>query len=186
MISCSAAPPITHAHIYGIDLATSSELIAFHKTPEDIAQEIGADAVIYQSLSDLEASVAELSPRPNQKFEVGVFCGKYITPIDDGYIEHLERVRGERMRMKEEEKARQALVNGVADARQRRIVGEGTGLDIHGKVVPASEAADVPEAHGKRKLQSMNGNGRQEDDRPHSRVKDTQDIALYNVHDHRR
>lgn len=72
--SASCAPPITHAHIYGIDLASSSELIAYDKTAKDIAHEIGADAVIYQSLPDLEAACAELSPRgPDQKFEVSFF-----------------------------------------------------------------------------------------------------------------
>src|ERR1700760_2009853 len=87
--------PITHAHIYGIDLASTAELIAFHKSADEIAVEIDADAVIYQSLSDLEAACAELSPRgaTQQRFEVGVFSGQYVTPVDEGYLEHLERER---------------------------------------------------------------------------------------------
>ena len=50
----SCAPPITNAHIYGIDLASPSELLAHHRSSEAIAEHIGADAVVYQSLEDLE------------------------------------------------------------------------------------------------------------------------------------
>lgn len=86
---------LRHPHIYGIDLATTSELIAFRRSESEIAKQINADQVIYQSLPDLVAACAELSPTPGpRQFEVGVFTGKYITPVDEGYLEHLERVRG--------------------------------------------------------------------------------------------
>ncbi|KAI6942261.1 Amidophosphoribosyltransferase, partial [Hortaea werneckii] len=106
----SCAPPITNAHIYGIDLASPSELIAHHRSQEDIAQHIGADGVIYQSLPDLTSACAQDSPRDpaSQKFEVGVFCGKYITPVSDEYFEQLERARGQARKMKVMEKAREA------------------------------------------------------------------------------
>lgn len=78
---------------------------------------MGADAVIYQDLADLEAAVAALSPRPGrQSFEVGVFTGKYCTPVDEGYLEHLEQVRGARKKLKVAETARKAVVNGSSDA----------------------------------------------------------------------
>lgn len=78
----------------GIDLASPSELIAHERDRFEIAKHIGADEVIYQDLDDLKACCSELSPRPTQDFEVGVFCGKYITSVPDGYFEHLDALRG--------------------------------------------------------------------------------------------
>ena len=60
-----------HPHIYGIDLASPSELIAHHRDETAIAKHIGAVKVIYQDLEDLKQACATLSPRPNQEFEVG-------------------------------------------------------------------------------------------------------------------
>ncbi len=88
--------------------------MAHERAQQEIAKHIGADAVIYQTLDDLQAACAELSPRPKQTFEVGVFCGRYVTPVDEAYLIHLEQVRGEAQRLKVRERARQAAVNGVA------------------------------------------------------------------------
>jgi amidophosphoribosyltransferase len=123
----SCAPPITNAHIYGIDLASSSELIAHHRDSTAIAKHIGADDVVYQNLEDLVRACASLSPRnpAEQEFEVGVFCGKYVTPVDDGYFEHLEKVRGESKKKKVMEKAREAVMHGVADQKQIRMAAKG-------------------------------------------------------------
>ena len=81
--------------MYGIDLATSSEMVAHNRDLKAIAASINADEVISSSLEDLEAACAELSPRPpNQLFEVGVFCGRYVTPVSEGYFQALERKQG--------------------------------------------------------------------------------------------
>ncbi|TVY20791.1 Amidophosphoribosyltransferase [Lachnellula arida] len=69
-----SSPPVTHPHIYGIDLATLTELIAYKRDRKAIAASINADDVVFLTLEDLEAACAELSPRPQQSFEVGVFC----------------------------------------------------------------------------------------------------------------
>jgi amidophosphoribosyltransferase len=111
----------------GIDLASSSELVAHHRDAAAIAKHIGADDVVFQTLEDLESACARLSPRDpkTQKFEVGVFCGKYVTPVDAGYFEHLERVRGESRKLKVMEKAREAVMHGVADSKQIRMAAKG-------------------------------------------------------------
>lgn len=104
VIFASCAPPITHPHIYGIDLASPQELIAHEKTREDIAKHIKADEVIYQDLDDLKAACAEASPQGQIKdFEVGVFCGEYKTEVPDGYFEHLSQFRGKKRKFHVEE-----------------------------------------------------------------------------------
>ncbi|KAK3938561.1 Amidophosphoribosyltransferase [Diplogelasinospora grovesii] len=101
VIFASCAPPITHPHIYGIDLASPKELVASDKDRFEIAKVIGAEEVIYQSLDDLKAACLEISP-PNgpKEFEVGVFCGSYVTEVPEGYFEHLEMLRGKKAQKK--------------------------------------------------------------------------------------
>ncbi|KAK6840913.1 hypothetical protein PG989_010425 [Apiospora arundinis] len=97
VIFASCAPPITYPHIYGIDLASPQELIATNRDRQAIAKVIDADSVIYQNLDDLKAACAECSPEHGPKeFEVGVFCGSYVTPVPEGYFEHLAELRGKK------------------------------------------------------------------------------------------
>ncbi|EMC94407.1 hypothetical protein BAUCODRAFT_547528 [Baudoinia panamericana UAMH 10762] len=179
----SCAPPITNAHIYGIDLASPSELIAHHRTSDDIAEHIGADAVIYQSLDDLESACAQESPREGQRFEVGVFCGKYITPVSDEYFDHLERVRGEAAKLKVMDKVRQAVVKGTADETQLRMAANGVDVSDHGEIVARDSGSDgesrMPKRHQVAKLSGINGHS----DSVRARDTPTSDIALYNIND---
>ncbi|KAK2001837.1 amidophosphoribosyltransferase [Colletotrichum falcatum] len=95
VIFSSCSPAVLNPHVYGIDLATPNELIAHGRSNSEIAEHIGADEVIYQTLEDLAASCAELSPRDpkTQTFEVGVFTGCYVTSIPEGYFERLYEAR---------------------------------------------------------------------------------------------
>jgi amidophosphoribosyltransferase len=83
----SAAPPIKHPCIYGIDIAITHELIAGKKDIKEIEQDIGADALIYQSLEDLE----------NLYKGSGIcdacFSGKYPTGNHSEYIKEMEQER---------------------------------------------------------------------------------------------
>ena len=54
---CSAAPPIRYPNIYGIDIPTRQELIAYERDEEEIAAKIGCDWIVYQDLKDLEDSI---------------------------------------------------------------------------------------------------------------------------------
>lgn len=207
----SCAPPITNAHIYGIDLASSSELIAHHRDSDAIAKIIGADAVVYQTLPDLIEACAALSPRDpsSQKFEVGVFCGKYVTPVEDDYFEHLERIRGETRKIKVMESAREAVAQGVADTSQIEMAAKGAEVDQHGNVVAAGRASpDLSAANGQGSpttseggkgstlvngtmgAAGLPGGGRPGDfeermpSEQHVRVKNSQDISLHNFNDH--
>jgi amidophosphoribosyltransferase len=180
VIFASCSPPITHAHIYGIDLASPLELVAHNRDRIAIAKHIGAEEVIYQSLSDLKAACAELSPREpaTQEFEVGVFCGKYVTPVTKGYFERLEKVRGESRKMKVLESAKEAVMSGMAGEKELDLITHGAVVDADGQVVP-------DEDHG------MDGKGVDGNDHSHVRrkrereesstpVRDRQDISLHN------
>jgi amidophosphoribosyltransferase len=89
----SAAPPVRFPNVYGIDMPTRQELIATGRTEDEIAREIGADAVIYQDLDALIASVREANPHLTQ-FETSCFDGKYIT--GDVTSEYLASVESQR------------------------------------------------------------------------------------------
>jgi amidophosphoribosyltransferase len=163
---------LRHPHIYGIDLASTSELIAYHRSSSQIAVEIGADEVIYQTLSDLIAACAEAAPKNpgTRQFEVGVFTGNYVTPLDAGYLEHLEEVRGAGKK-RAQEKARQAVVNVDAVEEGLKSVTNGTDIN-HLKKVLLSSAETT--------LDSMNGTT------PADEAGETQDPALHNINDYKR
>jgi|SRR5690625_578063 len=74
----SAAAPVRYPNIYGIDMPTKEEFIAHNREVADIAKQIGADGLIYQSLSDLETLLHELNPAIDG-FEASCFHGHYIT-----------------------------------------------------------------------------------------------------------
>lgn len=54
-----SSPPTTHSCFYGIDTPTRDQLIASHKSVEEIRAFIGADTLAYLSLGDLETSVKD-------------------------------------------------------------------------------------------------------------------------------
>ncbi|KZF19337.1 amidophosphoribosyltransferase [Xylona heveae TC161] len=180
----SCAPPITHAHIYGIDLASPSELIAYHRDAKAVAEHIGADAVIYQTLSDLKESCAELSPRgKEQDFEVGVFCGKYVTPVEQSYFDHLERVRGESKKLKVMESAREAVMHGVASLEQLQITTNGVEVNGKGKVVPATGPLAAAKLADGRGLIDSSSAGTPATEEP-LQVRERMDISIHNFGDY--
>lgn len=90
----SAAPPVRHPNVYGIDIPTRAELLAGHRNEAEIAAYLGADRVIYQSLEDLIAAVSEANPELTT-FETSCFDGDYrVGGIDGDYLAELEKRRG--------------------------------------------------------------------------------------------
>ena len=91
----SAAPPVRHANVYGIDMPTSEELIAADRDEAEINRVIGADGLIYQDLEDLKAAVRALNPAINF-FETSCFDGCYVTgDITPEYLSGVASKRGE-------------------------------------------------------------------------------------------
>jgi amidophosphoribosyltransferase len=99
VIMASCAPPIRHPNVYGINMPTRRELVAHGRTDDEIAREIQADLVIYQTLPDLIDSVHSLNPAIKQ-FECSVFDGKYVTNVTEDYLAHLESLRSENAKSK--------------------------------------------------------------------------------------
>jgi amidophosphoribosyltransferase len=86
----SAAPPVRYPNVYGIDMPTRQELIATGRTDDEVAREIGADAVIYQELDALRAAVREVNGTPGP-FETSCFDGCYITgDVTSEYLHEVE------------------------------------------------------------------------------------------------
>ncbi|CAO3606903.1 unnamed protein product [Cunninghamella blakesleeana] len=86
----SCAPPIRYPNVYGIDMPTRTELVAHNKTIEQVAEDIGADKVIYQELTDLVESVRKFNPSIEQ-FDTSVFDKCYVTgDVDEDYMLNLE------------------------------------------------------------------------------------------------
>jgi len=99
----SAAPPVRFPNVYGIDMPTRAELLATGRNEEQIAHEIGADAVIYQDLDALKAAVRAVNPKLEQ-FETSCFDGVYITgDVTTEYLASVERQRNAGRQESEEE-----------------------------------------------------------------------------------
>jgi amidophosphoribosyltransferase len=74
----STAPPLVHPCVYGIDMSTRHEFVARDRSAEEVAAQIGADAVVYQTLDDLVASVREGRPEIEHMC-TACFSGDYPT-----------------------------------------------------------------------------------------------------------
>ncbi len=100
VIMASCAPPIRYSNVYGIDMPSRQELVAYGRTVEQVAEYIQADMVIYQTLEDLIDSVQQFNPELKQ-FDCSVFDGVYVTGgVDADYIAHLEHLRSENAKAK--------------------------------------------------------------------------------------
>ena len=89
----SAAPPVRFPNVYGIDMPTRSELIATGRSGDQIALAIGADALVYQDLEALKASVRDLNPSL-RGFDCSCFDGQYVTgDVTPEYLDAIEQAR---------------------------------------------------------------------------------------------
>ncbi|MFZ5638216.1 MAG: amidophosphoribosyltransferase [Pseudomonadota bacterium] len=95
----SAAPPVRHPNVYGIDMPSAEELVAHGRTEQEIQDLLGCDWLIYQDLADLEAAVA--GPKfPGRKFDSSCFNGEYVTGIEPGYFERIRQLRSDEAKKK--------------------------------------------------------------------------------------
>lgn len=98
----SAAPEIRFPNVYGIDMPSANELIAHGRDNDAICKQIGADALIFQTLEDLVEAVRCGNP-DIVKFEASVFNGEYVTgDIDQQYLDFLESMRSDDAKVQRE------------------------------------------------------------------------------------
>jgi amidophosphoribosyltransferase len=106
----SAAPPVRYPNVYGIDMPTSSELVAHNRTVEQIRQIIGCDALIYQDVDGMKKAIGSLNGNIKD-FDASCFDGVYVT--GDITLEDIERLNANRVQGDEtlEDNSRLALPN---------------------------------------------------------------------------
>ncbi len=91
----SAAPPVRHPNVYGIDMPAADELIANRKTTQEIQKEIGADYLIYQDLEALKRAVSHDNSLITG-FDDSCFSGNYITnDVSAEYLKELQNSRSD-------------------------------------------------------------------------------------------
>jgi amidophosphoribosyltransferase len=94
----SAAPPVRFPNVYGIDIPTSSELIAFNRSEEEVGKTIGADWLIYQDVDDLIEAARAGNPEI-ERFDTSCFTGEYVTgDVSDDYLKQLSVLRSDSAR----------------------------------------------------------------------------------------
>ena len=71
------APPIRYPCFFGVDMATRRELIAAHKTVDEVRDFIGADSLGHLSIDGLIKAVA----LPKDMFCMACFTGDYPIPV---------------------------------------------------------------------------------------------------------
>lgn len=98
----SAAPEIRYPNVYGIDMPTKHELIAYGRDVEEIAKLIGVDRLIFQDLAALEESVQQENPSIRE-FDSSVFTGEYVTgDVTPEYLDAIAESRNDSAKKKRE------------------------------------------------------------------------------------
>ncbi|MEM7284172.1 MAG: amidophosphoribosyltransferase, partial [Pseudomonadota bacterium] len=112
----SAAPPVRYPNVYGIDMPAAHELVGHGRTEEEIAEQIGADRLFYQNLSDLVDS-CDYEESTISEFDTSCFSGVYVTgDITSDYLDQIERIRNDAAKQKRRAAANddQSEVSGLA------------------------------------------------------------------------
>jgi amidophosphoribosyltransferase len=88
----SAAPQVRFPNVYGIDMPTHAELVAYNRTDDEITKIIGADKVIFQNLDNLKKSITDVNSKLT-KFDASCFDGIYVTgDVSKKYLDSLVSV----------------------------------------------------------------------------------------------
>ncbi|GAA5154892.1 amidophosphoribosyltransferase [Microbacterium pseudoresistens] len=89
VVFASAAPPIRHPHVYGINMPSKHELVAYGRTIPEIAEVLGCDRMVYQEVEDLKAAIIEGTDL--EDLDMSPFDGRYVTgTVTEEYLEWLE------------------------------------------------------------------------------------------------
>lgn len=98
----SCAPQLVSPCVYGVDMPTRKDFVAYNITNETIAKVIGADMVFYQDLEDLEKA-AHMGNKDIKTFCGACFSGKYPTKeVTEKTLREAEETRRKAHPLKEE------------------------------------------------------------------------------------
>ena len=98
----SAAPQIISPCVYGVDMPTKKELVAYGLTVDQICKVIGADELFYQEVDDLVDSAKEGNPKITN-FCYACMSGKYPTAeVTKELLAKAESARGNVHQLDEE------------------------------------------------------------------------------------
>ncbi|NHZ36619.1 MULTISPECIES: amidophosphoribosyltransferase [Massilia] len=112
----SAAPPVLFPNVYGIDMPTRDELIAYGRSTEEVCREITADALVYQDVDALKRAISDVNPALTS-FEASCFDGVYVTgDVTPAYLDRLEFARHNPKAAPAEDAARTQLNLNLANA----------------------------------------------------------------------
>ena len=86
----SAAPPVRHPHVYGINMPSRHELIAHGRTNDEVAQAMAADRLVYQTVEGMNRAILS-GQSAVTKLEESCFTGEYIAGhVDEEYLAWVE------------------------------------------------------------------------------------------------
>jgi len=89
----SAAPPVRYPHVYGINMPSRNELVASGRSIPEIAQLLGADNLIYQTVDDMKSAILE-GQSAIADLEMSCFTGDYVTgTVTDEYLAWVEKTQ---------------------------------------------------------------------------------------------
>ena len=74
----SSCPQISHPCFYGIDFPRADELVAFNRSDVQIATELGADRVVFQTVEGLRSALRR------ESLCTGCLTGEYPTDVESG------------------------------------------------------------------------------------------------------
>jgi len=90
----SASPALKWPDLYGIDLPTREEFVAYKKSKEEIRKDIGADILVYQDLEDLIEAVMRKGDLKFSRPHCAYFNGDYPTQdVDARVLAKVEKQR---------------------------------------------------------------------------------------------
>ena len=111
-------------------------MVAHGRDEKHIAEAIGADLVIFQTLPDLIESVRQLNPGIGN-FDCSVFTGEYVTGgVDETYLQHLESLRADNIRGK-------ALNVDLVSLDSKGVIGSSKGGNSTGASTPVNGSDTV-------------------------------------------
>jgi|TARA_B100001142_G_scaffold291374_1_gene309513 amidophosphoribosyltransferase len=87
----SAAPPVKHPNVYGVDMPSRDEFVAHNRDEEGVCELLGADGLIYQSVADMLQAGRSMNSQI-ERFDASCFDGDYVCgDIDEKYLENLAK-----------------------------------------------------------------------------------------------